>query len=177
MFNSPTFLQSFTNRNIHTVEEARTYLRTVTVKGYEDNGYGAWIVSLKPPGSTTGVPPSSDTTYELIGLGGIFQCKSFTVPDIGYSVLPQYEGKGYATEIGKAVLKYAVEKLGRSDVIGLTSEENEKSKHILQKIGLVRWGTLNLPDFDTPIVVFVMPGVTEVQVVPPASEPNKLASK
>ncbi|OQV18405.1 hypothetical protein BV898_07608 [Hypsibius exemplaris] len=171
MFNSPAFLQNCTGRNIRTVEAARTYLRTVTVKGYEDNGYGAWIVSLKPPGSPAGVPPSSENTYELIGSGGIFQRKCLAVPDIGYSVLPQYEGKGYATEIGKAVLKYAVEKLGRNDVIGMTTDENEKSKRILQKLGFVQWGTLNVSDFDTPSVVFVLPGVKEVKLVPPVSEP------
>jgi [ribosomal protein S5]-alanine N-acetyltransferase len=56
---------------------------------------------------------------------------------LGYSLLKEYWGRGYATEITRAGMDYAFNTLGLSFIYGVTEAENIASQHVLLKCGFV----------------------------------------
>jgi len=68
--------------------------------------------------------------------------------EIGYRLIEKHWGKGYATEGSKVLLKHGFEDLNLDQIIGLTHQKNEASKHVLRKIGLVEKGIRHFYDLD-----------------------------
>ncbi len=60
----------------------------------------------------------------------------FNETDIGFRFLPQYWGKGIATEVSKEIIKYGFEVLKLERIIGIADPENIASCRVLEKIGL-----------------------------------------
>lgn len=56
--------------------------------------------------------------------------------EIGYRFIKDYWGQGYATEVSKALIHYGFTRLSLEKIVGIAAENNTKSQHILQKIGL-----------------------------------------
>ena len=55
--------------------------------------------------------------------------------DIGFAFLPQFERKGYALESADAVMKYGKDVLGLERVLAITTQDNESSGRLLEKLG------------------------------------------
>jgi len=55
--------------------------------------------------------------------------------ELGYSVLPQYRGRGYATEAVAALLLWAFSHNEVARVIAETALENRSSVRVLEKLG------------------------------------------
>jgi len=74
--------------------------------------------------------------FLLVGSGGF---KGPPQPDgtveLGYSVLPQYRGRGYATEAVAALLLWAFSHNEVTRVIAETALENRSSVRVLKKLG------------------------------------------
>ncbi|WP_088042921.1 GNAT family N-acetyltransferase [Bacillus sp. EAC] len=58
------------------------------------------------------------------------------IMEIGYSILPQYQGNGYATEMGKAFCKWGMNKENVHKIIATCSIYNHASIRVLEKIGM-----------------------------------------
>ena len=58
-----------------------------------------------------------------------------SIIDIGYSVVPSYQGKGYATEMGKAMVGWGLSQPNVKKVIATSDTDNFASKRVLEKIG------------------------------------------
>mgnify|MGYP004577642931 CR=1 FL=1 len=61
--------------------------------------------------------------------------------EIGYGIQPEYEGKGYATEVVQAMTQWA---FGQKDVVFVEAEtapDNKASQRVLEKCGFVPDGT------------------------------------
>lgn len=67
--------------------------------------------------------------------------------EIGWRLLPEIWGKGYATEAASACLDYAKNKLKLSEIVSFTSLPNTRSERVMQKIGMTR-----IKEFDHPLV-------------------------
>ena len=59
---------------------------------------------------------------------------------IGYWVRKSAQGKGYATEITNALLRYAFNALGASEVWISHGEGNDASRRVIEKLGFIRDG-------------------------------------
>jgi RimJ/RimL family protein N-acetyltransferase len=72
----------------------------------------------------------------LVGSGGYFGPPDDNgVVEIGYSVLPEWQGRGYATEIVNALVTHASSFDNTKTIIAHTSPENDASKRVLISSG------------------------------------------
>lgn len=60
--------------------------------------------------------------------------------EVGYSMLPQYQGRGIATEMVGALVEWALRQDGVSRVIAETTPDNAQSLAVLRKIGFTGTG-------------------------------------
>ena len=84
---------------------------------------GMWVTSEKETGKEIGwhILKKLDETGEF---------------EIGYRLLPEFWGKGYATEGAKRLMKYGVEDLKAPCIVAVTLPENDASGNVLMKLGL-----------------------------------------
>jgi len=123
LLNNPTWLLYIGDRNVKTVDDARHYLINGPIKSYHTNGFGLSLVSLKD----SSIP---------IGMCGLIRRNGLEDVDIGFALLPQYAGKGYAYEIAAATMEHGKKKLGIEKIVAITSEDNTHSIKLLNKVGL-----------------------------------------
>lgn len=124
LLNTEGWIKYIGDRNVKTAEQARQYLSNGPVKSYAANGFGLYLVALKDKQ----VP---------IGMCGLIKRDYLPHADIGYALLPQYAGKGYAFEIAKAVVGFAFNDLKMQHLLAITLPENNGSVKLLQKLGMV----------------------------------------
>lgn len=74
-----------------------------------------------------------------IFLGGLE--KDFGKSGVGYSVHPDFHGKGIGTKSLKLVVKYAFETLNRHKVRGAYLDGNDASRRVMEKAGFQEEGT------------------------------------
>lgn len=83
-------------------------------------------------------------THDGVRIGDL--CFKGLQPDgcveIGYGLLPEYWGRGYATEAVTAMTAWALGQTGVSRVEAETEPENAASQRVLAKAGFVPTGTL-----------------------------------
>ena len=122
--NSNPLVQMYTgDALVATKEQAEEILHNIVLKDYEIYGYGRFAVIHKPD-------------QKLIGFTGIkYLPEANGESDLGYRFLPEYWGKGIATESSKMSLKFAFKKLKLKRIFGFAELENSASKNVLLKVG------------------------------------------
>lgn len=129
LLNTPTWKQHIGDRGLTSISDAQTYLVKVPLMSYAVNGFGLYLVELK--GSQT-----------PIGMCGLLKRDYLQHMDIGYALLPEYEGKGYAYEIASATVNYAFNEFHLSKLAAITNTSNERSKTLLEKLGFAYTNTV-----------------------------------
>lgn len=80
------------------------------------------------------------TSGEFIGFIGLldqnYDVSFAPYTDIGWRIAPEYWNKGYATEGAIRCLHYGFEEIGLKRIISTAPLANEKSIHIMKKIGM-----------------------------------------
>ncbi len=122
VWNDPAFIRYVGDRGIRTIDEAHDAMSTGVLQLYEKYGYGPFRMALK----------DDDTA---MGICGLFKRDNLDDPDIGYGVLPEHCGKGYAYEASCAVLEYARSDLRLERLIAMISPENQASIGLIGKLG------------------------------------------
>lgn len=122
-FNSNPEVQKYTGDElIDSLERAKELILNISLKEYKNYGYGRWAVVYK-------------TDNKVIGFAGLKYLPELDETDIGFRFLPQYWGKGIATEASKEVVKYGFENLGLESIIGIAMPKNIGSCKVLEKLG------------------------------------------
>lgn len=103
------------------VQEAERFIQQYD--HYQQYGFGRWTVRLK-----------ADDRY--LGFCGLKYHKDADFVDLGYRIVRQEWGKGYATEVAKASLVFAFNELQLNGVVGRVMKENIASVRVLEKIGM-----------------------------------------
>ncbi len=89
-----------------------------------------------------------------IGICGFVKRDSLPDADIGFAFLPQFCGKGYALESAKAVMKYGRDVLNLKRVLAITSQDNESSGRLLEKIGFKFESLIKMPHDSEELKLF-----------------------
>lgn len=142
LLNSKGWLQFIGDRNVRSRQDAENYLMNGPFKSYEAFGYGLSLVELK-------------RTAQSIGMCGIINRPGLDYPDIGFAFLPKFHGKGYASEMAKAILEYARDRLGLRKISAITVPENINSIKVLEKLGFIFHMPFSLDKSDEQLLLYV----------------------
>lgn len=135
LLNEPSFIANIADKNVRTEAQAEAYLETGPLQSYRTHGHGLNRVELRDSG-------------EPIGLCGLIRRPRFQEVDLGYALFPAFEGKGYATEAGAAVLNHGIQVLGLRSFIALVTPGNDRSIRVLQRLGFAAAGHVELEPGD-----------------------------
>ena len=141
IWNDPAFIRNVSDRGIRTVEQAREAIEGGAQKLFEDYGYGPYCMSLKSDGT-------------MIGICGLFKRDNLEDPDIGFGVLPDFCGKGYAGEAAAAVVNFARNELGIAVLMAIVSPTNAPSIGLIKKLGLTFDQMITMPGNDDAICLY-----------------------
>lgn len=104
-----------------TLEMAQETVREF-IRHYDDEHVYSWVI---------------DVDDVVVGTIGAYDYKDDRI-EVGYSVVPAWQGRGIATEALKEVLKYLTENEGISCVTAWCADENTGSWRVLEKAGMQR---------------------------------------
>jgi RimJ/RimL family protein N-acetyltransferase len=112
---------------LRSLEDARRAI--VDYPDFESVGYGRWACVLKESGA-------------VIGFCGLKHLPALDEVDVGFRFLPEYWGRGIATETCSACLAFGFEVLGLDRILGLVLAGNAASIRVLEKCGLTGRGEI-----------------------------------
>jgi RimJ/RimL family protein N-acetyltransferase len=123
LINQSSWIANIGDKGIRTLADAEAEIRQRPMPSQVENGFSLYRVSLKACGTP-------------IGMCGLVRRDTLPDVDIGYALLPQFWGHGYAIEAAFAVRDYARESLGLRRLMGITAPSNLASLKLLQKLGM-----------------------------------------
>lgn len=141
LFNTPKWLKNIGDRNVNNLAQARKYIEEKMLPQLYTHGYSNYTVIRKADNRKIGCCG----LYDREGLEGI---------DIGFAFLPAYEGKGYAFESAKKVLKIAYRNFGIKRISAVTAKSNRDSQKLISKLGLTYQKMIFLPNDDEELMYF-----------------------
>lgn len=114
-----------TNRFIENLyenrEEELEFTKAYIQNQYRFYEYGMWVVIDK-------------TSGKLIGRAGLSDRDGYNTTEIGFVFDRMYWGKGYAYEVCSRIMEYAKEELNMTKLLSFTYHENERAKHLLERL-------------------------------------------
>ena len=123
LMNSKGWLQFIGDRGIKTLKDAEQYIQLSLIDKYRSLGFGLYKLSLR----------TNDTP---IGLCGFVQRDYLNAPDIGFAMLPEFEGNGYMFEAASKIIEMGFSTLNLKTIYGITIPNNTRSIKLLIKLGL-----------------------------------------
>jgi RimJ/RimL family protein N-acetyltransferase len=123
LLNEPSFIENIGDRGVRSIEDAHRYLREGPIAMYEQYGFGLWHVARNADGAA-------------IGMCGLLKRDNLPDVDIGYALLPEYWGAGYAIEAALATMQHGAGKFGLKRVVATVLPGNATSIRLLEKLGL-----------------------------------------
>lgn len=103
-----------------TRDETETTLASI-LSHWERHGFGRLAVIDKATG-------------EFIGFAGLRML--IDTPEVVYHIRPEFWGRGLATEMGHAILRYGFEAHAFARIVAIAKPENSASIRVMQKIGM-----------------------------------------
>ncbi|MEM1134415.1 MAG: GNAT family N-acetyltransferase [Bacteroidota bacterium] len=141
LLNSPNWLEFIGDRGIKSEADAVNYIQKNIIDSYNIHGYGFYkLVSLE--------------SKIAIGMCGFKKRDYLENADIGYAILPKYEGQGYTSEAAKAIVDYGFNVLQLNPILAITTAKNTASKNLLRKIGLKEIGIIKPNEVDVELLLF-----------------------
>ena len=91
---------------------------------------------------------------KTIGTCGLLKRDNLEHIDIGFSMLPEYHGKGYGYEAASEIMKLAKNEFGIKIICAITLPINKPSIYLLEKLGLSYQKTVKPFDDDKELLLF-----------------------
>ena len=118
---------------VQSSEQTRSMLDTRILEYYRQNpGLGVWATLLRGSG-------------ECIGFHLLNHIQGENLIQVGYRLFPRYWGRGYATEMSVALLRYGYTQLELPSIVAIADLDNLASQQVLLKAGLHRHGERGFP--------------------------------
>ena len=129
----PAVIRYTGNRPVASLEAARENLIKAPLRDYAVHGFGRLACVWKASG-------------EVIGFCGIKHLDDLDENELGYRFLPEYWGKGLATEAGRALVAHARNVYQLRRLVSVIHPENDASKKVVRKLGFTLEKTVTQAD-------------------------------
>ena len=123
LVNDPDWLRFIGDKAVKTREDARRYLATGPLAMYERYGFGLCAIERNKNRAT-------------IGMCGLIRREGLEDVDIGYALVPEVRGQGFALEAARAVLEHGLTTLRIYRIVAITDPDNAASTRVLEGIGM-----------------------------------------
>jgi RimJ/RimL family protein N-acetyltransferase len=133
LMNEPDYRHFIADLGLRSIEDAVGYIENKSLARFSMFGVGLWLVEEKDTGNP-------------IGVCGLVVRPELELPDLGYGLLEDYRGKGYAREAGEAVVKFAQTELKLECLCAITHPDNTPSGKLLKKLGFSKQGQRQLSE-------------------------------
>jgi RimJ/RimL family protein N-acetyltransferase len=115
------------------------------VQHWEDHGLGLWCAASR----------DRDECLGFIGLAiPFFLPEVMPAVEIGWRLARDEWGKGYATEGARRVVPFAFDDLGLDEIVSIARVENQRSWHVMEKLGMTRDRVTMHPEYRFDVVVY-----------------------
>ena len=141
LLNSPKWLEYIGDRNVHTEEDAKQYIKNKISPQLEKLGFANYTLIRKSDGLKIG----SCGLYDREGVEGI---------DIGFALLPAFEGLGYGFESASKVLEIGKNELNIDRFSAITTKNNLASQRLIEKLGLRYIETIRIPNDEEELLLY-----------------------
>lgn len=141
LMNDKDWIQHIGDRGVYSVEDAQNYIKNRFFTSYEEKGFGFYALTLKK-------------SKKIIGIAGLIEREGLDFIDIGYGLLAQYRGFGYAFEATKAIYDFGLGSLNIPKIIAIVNPDNQASINLLKKLGLHFEKMIQLPNENQEIMLF-----------------------
>lgn len=112
---------------VKTKEDALAHIAMIEEKIVNNTGIN-WGITVK-----------EENNNKIIGIIGHYRIQPENHrAEIGYMILPEYSGKGYVTEVIKAVVAYGFEEMDLHSIEAVIDPDNVASEKVLIKNGFVK---------------------------------------
>ena len=129
LVNSPKWLAYIGDRGIRNPGDAENYITGNLQRSYRENGFGLYVITLT-------------SENQPAGICGFLKREYLEFPDLGFALLPGFEGRGLAREAAQAALRYGRDARGFAEVLAITKRENMQSRRLLSELGFAETGTV-----------------------------------
>lgn len=143
LMNSPKWVQHIGDRGIRSIKDAENYISDRKEEHQSTKSVVSYTLIKKGEQTKIG----SCGIYDRAGIVGV---------DLGYALLPAYEGNGFALEAAKKLMEIAFNNLLISKVSAVTTTQNIASQSILKKIGMLAQGKISLPNDPNELLLFTI---------------------
>ena len=138
---APKALKFIGDRNPHSEEDAREYIRHRALVQLRERGYANYTLVTKETGTK-------------VGVCGLYVRPDLELIDLGYALHPDHEGQGYAREASKRIMQAAKERFGQLKLSAITHGENTASIKVLLALGFTYQGQKSVAGYDGPSEYF-----------------------
>jgi RimJ/RimL family protein N-acetyltransferase len=94
------------------------------VRHWDEHGFGLWTLRDRATGGFVG-----RCGIRHVDIDGADEV------ELGYALLPEYWGKGLATEASRGALSIAFDEVGLEEVVAFTMPTNVRSRRVMEKLG------------------------------------------
>ncbi|PWN63737.1 N-acetyltransferase [Chryseobacterium viscerum] len=124
-------VMKYLGKPVTTKEESKEMIQMIQ-KQYEENGVGRLAVIEKESGLLIGWCGLKLLTKPINGYKNVLE--------LGYRFIPEFWGKGYATETTERTLEYGFIELNANVIYAYADSGNTGSRYILGKLGFENMG-------------------------------------
>lgn len=141
LLNEPGWLRNINDPGVRTLDDALSWAEKRLFAPYRELGHGFWAVERRDDG-------------QLVGMCGLFRRPVLPGPDLGYALLAEHEGRGYALEAARGCVAHARERLKWPTLMAITAVDNPRSVALLGKLGFIEQPQQQLEGYSGPSRVF-----------------------
>jgi ribosomal-protein-alanine N-acetyltransferase len=110
---------------IRSAGETRAFMEE-NLRHWQEHGYGLWVLHETAGGRFIGRAGIRHVELE----GGAREV------ELAYALMPEFWGKGLATEVSRALVKIAFDDVGLDELVAFTLVDNRASRRVMEKIGM-----------------------------------------
>lgn len=143
LLNEPSFILNIADKGVRSLDDARSYLENGPLAHYARHGFGLWRVSER-------------ASRDAVGMCGLIKRDTLEDVDLGYALLPEFTGRGYAGEVAWAVVEHARRRHSLGRLVAIVSPGNERSIRLLEKLGFSFERTMGWPPDGEEVGIYAL---------------------